>query len=116
MSTKTIHIDAWYANQSLQAQKVVEGKSGVYRATIKRNAHDDQSRAYVERLDGRQWHPIHQCPIGNMAVSAFSYTQHEAKKTKWTLAAWEDCDTLIADAEAMVTTARRISRNARKEA
>lgn len=111
----TVHESAWYAHQSLYAQKIVTTRNGIFRANIRRNAHDDQSHAHSERFDGRRWHRVHTAWIGELRIAEFSYVQHERKAAQWREAAFADCDDLLGLADQITAAAHLIERRTRRE-
>lgn len=91
----------WKANQSWYRQRTVAGNDAgqtKLRATIRRNAYDDQSDAYTEVLTpGREWARIVTIPIKDLPSSAaVSYTNPD--ETKWVTASDPDVETLLTEA------------------
>ena len=102
-----MHSNSHKGGQSLNATRTAATDTGIYRATVKRDAYSHQSVAKVERFDGTQWHVVLTRHIAEMNIHHWSHTSEEIDR--WTRVAYGDCDSLIRAADDQTAVARRIA-------
>jgi len=80
-------------NQSLNGSLTDYSGSSPVRATIRRNAYDNQSYGISEVWESQGWVTIQQFPIQNLSVSSVSYV---ARDGEWEALMEADLNELIA--------------------
>jgi len=75
--TEKISTRCWNQNQSWNFESTHKNRGHKLRVSIRRNAHDFQSSAYVERWDGTKWQKVCSKPITECKCEKVSYVQND---------------------------------------